>query len=61
MPQASDFSLTDTDILVCAEGHILVRSIYLSADPAQRGWASAEANYSAPVPLGGPMRAMAVA
>jgi len=29
-------------------------------DPAQRGWASSEANYSTPVSLGAPMRALAV-
>ena len=61
VPQASDFTLSEADIPVCADGQILVRNVYLSADPAQRGWASAEANYSAPVPLGGPMRALAVA
>jgi len=37
-----------------------VRNVYLSVDPAQRGWASSEANYSAPVPLGSVMRALAV-
>lgn len=61
VPQASDFTLSESDLPVPAAGEILVRNVYLSADPAQRGWASAEANYSAPVPLGGPMRALAVA
>lgn len=61
VPQAGDFRLAEGDVPVCRPGQILVRNIYLSADPAQRGWASAEANYSAPVPLNGPMRALAVA
>lgn len=61
VPQASDFTLSEADLPVHAAGEILVRNVYLSADPAQRGWASAEANYSAPVPLGSPMRALAVA
>lgn len=60
VPQASDFTLAASDVPKPAEGAFLVRNIYLSVDPAQRGWASAEANYSAPVPLGGPMRALAV-
>lgn len=41
-------------------GEVLVRNVYLSVDPAQRGWASDVANYSEPVPLGQPMRALAV-
>jgi NADPH-dependent curcumin reductase CurA len=61
IPQFEHFTLGTTDIPTAAEGQILVRNIYLSVDPAQRGWASAEANYSQPVPLGGPMRALAVA
>jgi NADPH-dependent curcumin reductase CurA len=42
------------------DGEILVRNRYLSVDPAQRGWANDEGNYSAPVPLDTPMRALAV-
>lgn len=60
VPQASDFTLGSSDVPKPGEGEFLVRNIYLSVDPAQRGWASSEANYSAPVPLGGPMRALAV-
>ena len=60
VPQASDFTLSEGPVPEPGEGEILVRNLYLSVDPAQRGWASAEANYSAPVPLGGPMRALAV-
>lgn len=61
VPQAHHFTLDEADIPRPGDGQMLVRNIYLSADPAQRGWASSEANYSAPVPLGGPMRALAVA
>ncbi|MDO9526968.1 MAG: NADP-dependent oxidoreductase [Gemmobacter sp.] len=60
VPQPGDFTLAEADLPRLDAGQILVRNIYLSADPAQRGWASAEANYSAPVPLGTPMRALAV-
>jgi NADPH-dependent curcumin reductase len=60
VPQASDFKLASAAVPKAGDGEILVRNLYLSADPAQRGWASAEANYSAPVPLSGPMRALAV-
>ncbi len=60
IPQPADFALDEVAIPEPGLGEFLVRSIYLSVDPAQRGWAAAEANYSAPVPLGGPMRALAV-
>jgi NADPH-dependent curcumin reductase CurA len=42
------------------DGQFLVRNLFLSVDPAQRGWVSASANYSDPVPLGGVMRSLAV-
>jgi NADPH-dependent curcumin reductase len=60
IPQPEDFALDAVAVPEPGPGEILVRNIYLSVDPAQRGWASAEANYSQPVPLGGPMRALAV-
>lgn len=60
VPQPDDFSLGEAAVPKPASGQALVRNIYLSVDPAQRGWASAEANYSAPVPLGTPMRGLAV-
>ena len=61
IPQPEDFSLDAVPVPEPGPGEILVRNLYLSVDPAQRGWASAEANYSQPVPLGGPMRALASA
>ncbi|AWN50012.1 NADP-dependent oxidoreductase [Methylobacterium terrae] len=60
IPQPEDFGLDAVAVPEPGPGEILVRNLYLSVDPAQRGWASAEANYSQPVPLGGPMRALAV-
>lgn len=60
VPQSGDFSLATSDLTAPGKGQFLVRNIYLSVDPAQRGWASAEANYSGAVALGGPMRALAV-
>lgn len=60
IPQASDFALAETEVPRVTAGTFLVRNLYLSVDPAQRGWASSESNYSNPVPIGGPMRALAV-
>lgn len=60
IPQRDDFALAEAPVPEPGEGQFRVRNLYLSVDPAQRGWASAEANYSAPVALDGPMRALAV-
>ncbi|MDB5511126.1 MAG: alcohol dehydrogenase [Enterovirga sp.] len=60
IPQPDDFALDEVAVPEPGPGEFLVRNIYLSVDPAQRGWASAEANYSTPVPLDGPMRALTV-
>jgi NADPH-dependent curcumin reductase CurA len=38
-------------------GQVLVRNIYLSVEPAMRGWVSAAANYLEAVPVGAVMRA----
>jgi NADPH-dependent curcumin reductase CurA len=60
IPQPEDFAIAHTATPVPEDSQFLVRNIYLSVDPAQRGWASSEANYASPVPLGRPMRALAV-
>jgi len=60
IPQADDFEIVETSVPPLAPGQVLVRNVYLTAEPAMRGWVSAVANYSEPVPLGGVMRSPAV-
>jgi len=60
IPQAEHFSLVTEPVTAPVKGEILIQNRYLSVDPAQRGWANDEGNYSAPVPLNTPMRALAV-
>jgi NADPH-dependent curcumin reductase len=60
IPQEEHFSLDEGPLEPVDEGQFRVRNIYLSVDPAQRGWANDGANYADPVPLGGVMRALAV-
>jgi NADPH-dependent curcumin reductase len=60
IPQASHFSLDEAPLDPVGEGQFRVRNLYLSVDPAQRGWVNEAANYSAAVPLGSVMRALAV-
>src|SRR2546430_14124775 len=60
IPQPEHFALVTEPLPQIGDGEMLVRNHYLSVDPAQRGWANDEGNYSAPVPLNTPMRALAV-
>jgi NADPH-dependent curcumin reductase CurA len=60
IPQAENFEIVEAPIPALEENQVLVRNIYLGAEPAMRGWVSAVANYSEPVPIGGVMRSFAV-
>jgi NADPH-dependent curcumin reductase CurA len=60
IPQPEHFTLDECEVPDLGDGELLIRNRFLSVDPAQRGWALAEANYSTPVALGTAMRALAV-
>ena len=60
IPQAENFRVVDAPMPELHDGQVLVRNIYLSVEPAMRGWVSAAANYSEPVAIGGVMRSFAV-
>jgi NADPH-dependent curcumin reductase CurA len=60
IPAPADFALDEAPRADVDDGQFLVRNIYLSVDPAQRGWASDGTNYVPPVPIGTVMRALAV-
>jgi NADPH-dependent curcumin reductase len=60
IPQAEHFEIVDAPVAGLMDGQVLVRNLYLSVEPAMRGWVSSIGNYSEPVPLGGVMRAFAV-
>jgi NADPH-dependent curcumin reductase CurA len=59
IPQAEHFELVEAAMPEPADGQVLVRNLYLSVEPAMRGWVSAVANYSEPVALGAVMRSIA--
>ena len=59
IPQAEHFELVDRPLPALGDGQVLVRNVYLSVEPAMRGWVSAVANYSEPVALGAVMRSIA--
>src|SRR5579872_6902267 len=54
------FKWDEATIPPVGEGEFLVRNLWLSFDPAQRGWINDVPSYVPPVPLGEPMRAGAV-
>eukprot|EP00456_Euglypha_rotunda_P074446 TRINITY_DN6819_c0_g1_i14.p2 TRINITY_DN6819_c0_g1~~TRINITY_DN6819_c0_g1_i14.p2 ORF type:complete len:335 (+),score=49.98 TRINITY_DN6819_c0_g1_i14:292-1296(+) len=60
IPQPEHFELRTTSVPPLADGQFLVENLYLSVDPAQRGYVNDENNYAPPLPLGSVMRAMAV-
>jgi NADPH-dependent curcumin reductase CurA len=59
IPQADNFDIIESDVPDLRDGQILVHNIYLSVDPAMRGWVSSVANYSEPVRIGEVMRSFA--
>ena len=60
IPQAEHFEIVDAPVPEPTVGQVVVRNLYLSVEPAMRGWVSSVGNYSDPVPLGGVMRAFTV-
>lgn len=61
IPAPQHFSTISSDIdLTPGEGEIAVKNLYLSIDPAMRGWVSLEENYLPPVAIGEVMRSVAV-
>jgi NADPH-dependent curcumin reductase CurA len=60
MIQESDFSLREGKLPELLDGHALVRVLWLSFDPTQRGWMEDRPSYLPPVQIGEPMRAGAV-
>ncbi|HCG41076.1 MAG TPA: NADP-dependent oxidoreductase [Pseudomonas sp.] len=54
------FRLIETELEAVGEGEILVENLYLSLDPAMRGWLSTAKSYIPPVQVGEVMRALGV-
>ncbi|MEM6625434.1 MAG: NADP-dependent oxidoreductase [Pseudomonadota bacterium] len=54
------FELKEAPIPTPGDGEILLRSLYFSFDPTQRGWLNPGESYIPPVEIGEPMRAGAI-
>jgi hypothetical protein len=57
MPKATDWKFTEEPVREPGDGQILIKILYLSLDPAMRGWINEGRSYIAPVGLGEVMRA----
>ena len=55
-----NFEYREVPIPTPGDGEVLVRNLYLSFDPTQRGWMEDRESYMPPVQLGEPMRAGSV-
>ncbi len=60
MVKRSDFDYVESPVAEPGEGEFLVKLLYLSLDPAMRGWMNEGKSYIPPVGLGEVMRAGAV-
>ena len=48
MPKASDFRFTEETLGAPDDGELLVRVVYVSLDPAMRGWMNERKSYVPP-------------
>lgn len=58
--RADLFEAVDADMPMIVDGEFLIRVIWLSLEPAMRGWIADAPNYSEPVPIGEPMTGFTV-
>jgi hypothetical protein len=60
MVQRSDFEYAEAPVTPPGDGEVLVKILYISLDPAMRGWMNEGKSYIPPVGIGEVMRAGAV-
>jgi NADPH-dependent curcumin reductase CurA len=60
LPTRDDWEYTESPVEDPGEGEVLVKLLYISLDPAMRGWMNDTASYVPPVGIGEVMRAIAV-
>jgi NADPH-dependent curcumin reductase CurA len=57
LPKPTDWNLTTEEVVQPAAGEVLIKVLYLSLDPAMRGWMNEGKSYIRPVEIGEVMRA----
>lgn len=60
VPGPEFFTIESRPAETPGDGAFLIRNLFVSVDPAMRGWVNDAPNYSPPVPVGDVMRAIAV-
>jgi NADPH-dependent curcumin reductase CurA len=60
LPQAQNWRALDEPARDPSDGEILLKTLYLSVDPAMRGWMDDRPSYLPPVEIGAVMRALGV-
>jgi NADPH-dependent curcumin reductase len=58
MPKRTDWTYTEEPVAEPKEGELLVKLLYISLDPAMRGWMNDARSYAPPVGIGELMRAL---
>jgi NADPH-dependent curcumin reductase CurA len=60
MPKRSDWDFLEEPVREPEEGELLIQVLYISLDPAMRGWINEVRSYVPPVQIGAVMRALAL-
>src|SRR5258706_7829410 len=60
IPRPEDFALREAPIPSIGQGEFLIRNLFLSADPAMRGWIADKSTYWPRIEVGDTMRAFSV-
>src|ERR1700728_4071256 len=60
MPKRTDWAYEEETVRELHEGELLIRVLFISLDPAMRGWMNQSRSYVPPVAIGELMRALAV-
>src|SRR5215469_2052768 len=58
MPKRSDWSYVEEPVREPRDGEVLIKVLYISLDPAMRGWITDRKSYVPPVAVGDVMRAL---
>ncbi|MGB5680557.1 MAG: NADP-dependent oxidoreductase [Polyangiales bacterium] len=56
VPRADDFEASEGPVASPGPGEVLLKNLYLSIDPAIRGWMSEAKSYLPPIQIGAPIR-----
>ena len=59
-PDANNVPVRDVPVAEPADGEVVLRNLYISLDPAIRGWMGDDPNYIEPITLGDAVRSSVI-